>query len=379
MQNASKKLHEALSKGWSCPGDHAANISLEIEPPSAHVRFELAWTCLASSGIGGATNEPLWLTVETIAEDTDIASKEALGSLNARAQTLIGSLREISLDKASSAYPTNPAQRNLTIDSGVDLSAVKDLCRHLKEQQRGATHGDQHSTEHTHPCLGFLRKSNTSKHFLFQNSEHADSHSSMSLQEALSKAKALRYGGISQIDRIHLAKLLAMAVLQYHSTPWLGNEWQSSDVLFFDVKDLNEDSLATPYLSACQMRSVGTTVPQPEQQGQSILATNPLLHSLGVMLIELAFERALMDMYEPGDGDPDAFAPQRTAARLANVVGQKMGVRYENVVKRCLRCSFGADIVQLGLDNIDLQRAFYTYAVCQLEDCYRAVAKFQPP
>lgn len=380
MQKASKKLHEALSKVWSCPAEHAACLSLDIEPSSARVRFELAWTCLAGSGSGRVTNKPLWLTVETISEDTDSALMDDQEPINARAKVLVTSLREFSLGKASAVTSTTPAQPHLNVESELNLSSIKDLCLHLKQRQ-GALQGEQRNTEPLNPCLDFLQKSNTSKHFLFQSSEYGHGHSSISLEEALMKAKALRYGGISQIDRIHLAKVLSMAVLQYHSTPWLGNEWQSSDVLFFGVKDLNEDPLTAPYLSACPINPVDPAARQSTNSSQSIFATNSLLYCLGVMLIELAFERPLTELQEPGDyhpGESSSITLQRTTSRLANEVHRKINMTYEDSVKRCLRCQFGGDILQLELDNVILQRAFYTQVVCQLQGCYKAVAMFEP-
>ena len=382
IQKASKKLHEALSKVWSCPAEHTASLSLEIrksntnrKASSTTVSFDIAWTCLAGAQ---ATDGPLWLTVETFADSATHDATTDQEAFKTSAQALVAALGETSLGKASSRTIDMPQQPSTLAGSHLDLSSINDLCLHLRRQQKPLP-AKIPDAEATGPCVGFLQKPNTTKHLVFQGADSVRNRCSMSLQEALSKAKALRYGGISQVERIHLAKILSTAVLQYHSTPWLENEWQSSDVLFFGVEDLNKDSLTAPYLSACPINAVRSTEQRLRRPNHTASTLNPIIYNLGVMLIEVAFERPLKDMQEPGDyrlADSESQAFQRTALRLAEVVHRKINVKYADTVKRCLRCHFGPDVLQMELENVELQRAFYKDVICQLERCYQAVAMF---
>ena len=211
----------------------------------------------------------------------------------------------------------------------------------------------------------------------------------MSLQDALSQAPKLLCG-IPPVNRMYLAKVLSEAVLQYHSTPWLGQEWRSADIMFFGIRDLNTDPLEAPYLRACLIRPEVFDISQEFRRNDplacayttsyhdySALAPNTLLYSLGIMLIELAFERPLHDMQEPYDvrpSDSPSLSFHRTALRLADVVGRKVNIKYQNVVQRCLRCNFDQNVLRHKLEDLEVRKAYFQTVVCELERCYEAAA-----
>src|SRR5260221_332078 len=68
---------------------------------------------------------------------------------------------------------------------------------------------------------------------------------SVSLEDILRSSSQ----NISVEFQLGVAHRLAIAVLQYHSTPWLDSEWGIQDVCFFNAPDLSaDDALETLYL-----------------------------------------------------------------------------------------------------------------------------------
>ena len=92
--------------------------------------------------------------------------------------------------------------------------------------------------------------------------------------------------GISVHERIKLAKILAITVLQYHDTPWLSQLWTSEDIFFFGTQR-KSSVLALPDISAPHLNAKVTSQ-QSQRLSTSTVARNPFLFSLGAVMIELA-------------------------------------------------------------------------------------------
>lgn len=178
-----------------------------------------------------------------------------------------------------------------------DLRTIPNLCYHLENQPPGPVH-----------YLGFLQKSKTFKHFICTPFDQSDRVSnSKSLEDALVAAKASSEG-IPLPEKLNLAKILALAVLHFHSTQWLKREWHSQDVVFFGVQDFAEDPLRMPYLKSRVLTQRNTTDQRviisatgKEFSNVTHLRRNQTLYSLGVMLIELAYDSPLQDLKKPED------------------------------------------------------------------------------
>ena len=96
-----------------------------------------------------------------------------------------------------------------------------------------------------------------------------------------------------------LTKVLAISVLHFHSTPWLHNQWQSQDGMFFG----NGESLGLPHLrSRVRTRKnvmISPSVTAPVTRAGSIdasEATSRTLYCLGVVLLDLVYEARLEDL-----------------------------------------------------------------------------------
>ena len=377
VRAASTRLHEVLSSLWQCETaeEHFVNIGLDgngARPPhnSQKIHFELAWSC---PGVSPGLRKPLRLSVDSLSEIRALTS-DASPTFDLRrilGNALEESLRSTGSQAQSLTIARTSSDKNIAGDVAAlqDLHTIPNLCHHLEHQSPGSVH-----------YLGFLQKSKTFKHFIctpFDQSHRMSS--TKSLEDALVAAKASSEG-IPLAEKLNLAKILALAVLQFHSTPWLKREWQSQDIVFFGIQDFAEDPLRMPYLKSRVLTRRNMT------DQQVIISTtgrecsnvthlrspvrNQTLYSLGVMLIELAYDSPLQDLRKPEDDQGDPHTLYWAATRLGDQVWRELGPKYADAVKICLHGAFGASS---ELEDMRVQRAFFDEVVQKLEKCAEAV------
>ena len=119
-------------------------------------------------------------------------------------------------------------------------------------------------------------------------------------------------------------------------------------------------------------RSSSTTSP-PSATPIPLVVRNRLLFSLGIVLLELAYQRPLASLTIDLDriNIPPEDIPFRTVDRLTNRVASILGANYAELVRKCVHCDFahGFDLTQMRL-----QEAFYRSVVCELDTLARALA-----
>ena len=378
VRNASSRLHEVLSSLWQCEAaeEHFVNIGLDgnCEKPLHNfqkIHFDLAWSC-PGQAVPSRPSKPLRLSVDSLSEIRALAS-DTSPTFDLR-QILGSALEESHRSAKSQAQPLTIARPssdgNVTGDATVlDLRTIPNLCYHLENQVPGPVH-----------YQGFLQKSKTFKLFIRTPFDHLYRVSSTkSLEDALNAAKASSEG-IPLLEKLNLAKTLALAVLQFHSTPWLQREWQSQDVVFFGIQDFTQDPLQTPYLKSRVLTRRNTTdqrvinsVTGQEFSNVTHLRSpvrNPTLYSLGAMLTELAYDSPLQDLQKPEDDQGDPHTLYWAATRLGDRVSRELGPRYADAVKICLHGAFGASS---ELEDLRVQKAFFDEVVQKLEKCAEAV------
>ena len=378
VRNASSRLHEVLSSLWQCETaeEHFVNIGLDGNcEQSLHniqkIHFELAWSC-PGQAVPPRPSKPLRLSVDSFSE---IRASTSHTSPTFELRQILRSELEESLRPAESqAQPLTIARpnsnENVADDATfLDLRTIPNLCYHLGNQLPGPVH-----------YQGFLQKSSTFKFFICTPIDHSYRVSSAkSLEDALVAAKASSEG-IPLLEKLNLAKTLALAVLQFHSTPWLERKWQSQDVVFFGIQDFAKDPLQTPYLKSRVLTQRNTTdqrvINSATGQNYSNMtqlrspARNPTLYSLGVMLIELAYDSPLQDLQKSEDDQGDPYTLYWAAIRLGDRVSREMGPKYADAVKICLHGTFGASS---ELEDLSVQKAFFDEVVQKLEKCAEAV------
>lgn len=178
--------------------------------------------------------------------------------------------------------------------------------------------------------------------------------------------------GILLHERVSLAKMLAIAVLQYHATPWLRLSWRSDEIFFFgieaDTQVQKRPNLSAPYINA---KIKGDSAKIAEQR--SAIARNPVLFSLGVVLLELAYSARLESLKLPCDAENgQLFSDFFAARRLAKSKRSLMGSVYNNIAEQLVECAFpcGDD-----LNNPQLQVTFYEDVICPLDELEQGLQK----
>lgn len=176
---------------------------------------------------------------------------------------------------------------------------------------------------------------------------------------------------ISPIDQLKLARRVASGVLQFHSTPWLKNDWGLRDLCFFgretDVSDLNLQTLhlTGDVTSTRPTRRIDLDGDLPMEGNEPLALTvdyceaqttedgaleyevygirNATLYRLGVALLEIGYWRKLN------------VADVVKNRQLANPRRGRRVVypRYLEIAKRCLDCdfAFGTDLTKSSLLN----------------------------
>ncbi len=385
VQSASSRLHDALESHWRCDSSdvHYANICLDaLKGNRQDIHFDLAWNCPGSAGAWSEAAGPIRLSVEAFPEAQIPPSH---GPLYSGQHEILESVLEKNIDFAnigtgSQALLGSDQSSSVTLEavavSVPDLYTIPNLCYHLTRQP--ITRVSSH-------CIGFLQKTTTFKHMVYiPMNDVPPVATTRTLEDALRAAKDSSEG-IPLPEKLGLAKLLALAVLKYHSTPWLNSQWQSQDVVFFNVRDFSRDPLRMPFLQSSvltQAREASGATADHEHtidrrtvaQGKKPMRShirNQTLYNLGIMLIELAYDSPFKDLQTVEDDQGDSLTLHWAAERLGESVRRVLGQRYAEAVKICLHCGFGPSD---DLDDLELQQDFFSKVVQKLEKCADAVS-----
>ena len=173
---------------------------------------------------------------------------------------------------------------------------------------------------------------------------------------------------LSVSDQLNLAYRLAAAVLQYHSTPWLRNDWRLQHVSFYNAEhSLSEDALQKLHFDV----ELNCRSAEPVLLENALRKTNDVtgtrnmtLAYLGIALLELGFRQPLQVLKGEQDLD-DIVAARRLSRKMS-----PLGPSYQRIVQKCLESGFG-----LGNDLLqnDLQQAVYREVVCPLKGMLQTV------
>jgi len=180
---------------------------------------------------------------------------------------------------------------------------------------------------------------------------------------------------------LFLAKHVASAVLHFHATPFLQENWTSQCIALFDtggksaskrrtLTDLNLKVLIPQRLNQDNEFESVTSRPRA-------MIRNPYTFTLGIILIELAHQKPwqlLKDEDHPDEGD--AFVTKFDLVdRFAVGMTTPYGICYKKMVRKCINCDFGEG--EYDLRNPRLRMAFYRDVVCVLEKMEQDSAELQ--
>ncbi|KAI9695602.1 MAG: hypothetical protein M1820_008527 [Bogoriella megaspora] len=278
-------------------------------------------------------------------------------------------------------------------DSARDLRQMENICQHLKH------HICKSQSEER--CLGFLQSTKPFRHFLY--SAATDRPKSVGIAQQATTSLGEIIGDTSGIlmtlpQQLQVAHKLAIAVLQYQSTPWLKPEWELGDVgLFLGEDEITDSTFATLHLSAhflsqddchktteslitsaadVNMESVADRSSRASlsthtcskfcpcnidpQTHQALLygVRNTTLCSLGIALLQISHRKTLEELRR--HDDPNNIFTARRLAAGAN----PLGLKFQKIVRKCLGCDFGSGT---DMQDKELQDAVFADVVCELE------------
>lgn len=257
-----------------------------------------------------------------------------------------------------------------------EVTIIRDLCRHIEK----AAHSSRaYASE---KCIGYLEAPRLFKHIFYstERAKFGNSTGKGCLTEEVINLEYLLYAtnrepaSVDVGSKFKIAHRIATAVLQYHSTPWLRDDWRLKDLAYFgNLQGVSDESLRTLHLTSCFNQSDqdpewnstrwGANL-SPDSTYSSIESihcqygiNNTVLFSLGVALLELAYHRPLEQMCDAQD--------PIVAARKQAMSGYPLGLKYQRIVRQCLQCDFG-----MGSDmkEPELQSAIYGDVICSLEE-----------
>ncbi|KAI9783592.1 MAG: hypothetical protein M1816_001343 [Peltula sp. TS41687] len=415
-RKASQHLYEALRKACTSHTEHSANLCLDAIPVccddanSIHVEFSIAYTPrLLADGVPMV--KPMWLVIESVINETVLGDaseataisgnpmEEALHvlsdtlerqELEGTASRLLPGTKRVRFAAAcSEQQKTKRHSPNVSVSKPTHFTPKLEILKNFCEERNFCTQL-QHWQLRPHPnecireCLGLLDRTNTHHHLVYRTPNKTSSPkkgliSLAQLISSISEGKPTR--GLPLIERLRLAKKLASAVLKLHATPWLAKTWRSENVFFFDQEQdatkQYEHALTAPHLSVPVGLNQLTTAESNDNPNQQLLAYNPILFGLGVILLELGFETPMRSLQQPEDlagGMETRLTEYFTASRLSKMLGSTLGSTYAGIVRKLLVCDFGH-----GDDFNDpkLQAAFYSDVVCQLEKLEEGLRKLE--
>ena len=185
-------------------------------------------------------------------------------------------------------------------------------------------------------------------------------------------------GSIPLFERVRLAKILAVAVLQYHATPWLATSWRSESIYLIASENSSSSQrvhgLSSPHINV-RIKDSNEQLPRVSASSPHELSRNASLFSLAVVLLEMAHSARLETMHRPLHHMNDKENPYTqffTAMRLAKSEYSILGPRYHKIVERLLECDFACGH---DLGSRQLQAAVHKEVICPLEQLEQGLSK----
>jgi hypothetical protein len=385
VQKASRYLYEAFSTACTKHAEHRASFPLHVDvigPEARQFRFTLAFKHRAQGSLDEA-ERPTWIAVESIMSDMSRTGPLEVDHAVSKPTTTIktrdrspsspGNAKRRKINHVTFVLPSRPVLPTRAIFPSpiglVDLCRNQNFCNQIMNCcSQSGPHGKD--------CIGYMSRSPGCQHFVYLTDptmpyQRQQSTSLASLFAAVSKRN--RSGGLMQYERIRLATLLAKAVLLFYHTPWVGGVLRSQDIFFYGVDIpsnplLELPKLNTPYVNALVNPS------HPWTPGRTLgpVKDSPTL-SLGVVLLELAFQDSLENLQQPCDVE-GRYTLSNTAQRLVSSVGRELGGSYGEVVKKCLR---GPSHLGYELEDLVVQKEFHRDVISELEKLEEGLRRFQ--
>lgn len=261
-------------------------------------------------------------------------------------------------------------------DHSTDLQCVSDHCIHFKKQH-------QCCSEETY--LGHLADHCIQRFYLQPTGEGVNAEY-LSLADLIRKASEK-----STLERfplsstMSLAHSIADAVLQFYSSPWLPERWESNNIHFFGIEG-PEYNLKLAKFSSLYVtlnfggESKGKAVAGPNRKALGMPTPNAStahmfdgevrnerLFCLGIVLLELGYAKpwGLLRSNMMGRPHMREKSDYVVADRLAKELLPQVGLGYSRIIRKCIACDFG--LGESDLNDDELQRKFVEDVIEELQ------------
>lgn len=170
-------------------------------------------------------------------------------------------------------------------------------------------------------------------------------------------------GDVAQMSRgtrMSVALTISYALLELHSSPWLEEKWDKSDIYFWVE---TEGTVIADYPFLVSLAETEKVTNQDRRHAGALL-------SLGILIMELWFNQALevqpfwTSNFGP-DGKETEFTRFSAAATWQRKVNEDAGLRLHGITRRCIYGDFGLDTQDLANENFT--RAVYDGVIKELE------------
>ena len=390
VKNTANDLYEALGQACTKHSSHQASLSLEpVYDDPSQIQFTLAFSQLRIDQTKGETDQfskSTWLTIEssvsgrvqTHKSDTDLVAAqthlkrafEDSAGCETRPLTTTSSVIQHKSRKKCLRFEDEMVDSIVLANPKLSVP-LSNLCMHSNFCNYISKFVNQ--SQPSRSAVGYLEISASSKHLIYVDNKSQTVKSGSPLSELASLHDVLfrtstprRSTSIPDVQRVRLARQLATAVLHFHATPWLTDSWHSQSVLL-SYDDPIEHSDRSNWKAYMTVQIQGPKRPSIQVQSppSPIVVRNRLLFRLGVMLLEIAYQRPLRELAIDRDrSDVPGTSEYLTADRLSREVSRKMGFKYAVITRKCIHCDFGCDF---DLKDTKLQEGFYQDVLCELD------------
>ena len=385
VQHASQLLHDSLSRACNIHPEHVVQLCLAAQCTSegggiSKTRFTLAFgrtdsTIYASSAVATMkSNKPktpcdmIWFEIDSVTGNRG-KSREDRGTQDEKKLPPNDTFQRPKLEESLTAISTDIIASSATLPqahpTNVEPKSHQNLCLHLSQISVGPAGSYVYTLEQIRGC----------KHFLHAPVSLSAFRSSVSLAQLITQGSGGKASNeMPQYQRLSHAKALTLAVLQFHTTPWLSEPWKSDNVFFSgpsegESQPSQSDTVPRLNVTVAPAKSTarsGSPTTTPSTSPASVVP-NLLLFDLGVMLLELAYNAPFQVLRQQEtllESANTAVADFTAALQLADEVGVFLGAGFAAIVKKCLRCDFGC---WNSLGHPALQMRLYEDVVCKLE------------
>ena len=376
VRNQASSLHRAISRAWtcSCSERHAFELLLtrkknrsndkrnqDTSDRKLHVAFPLKepdydsklqhlyqhTTPHLPSSLFKSKHS--WCMTETTMMVKDLTEGEQTLQRSGPRLEISQSASSVYSDKASTLVDSEDRMKKMSVVSTETL--IEDLCGKIKIWDK------------SEPFLGHLPDGLGAHHSLHIARDLGaltkGINRVISLHDILNGSSG-QIKPMSRATRISVALIISYALLELHSSPWLQDKWDKSDIYFW-IEEQGTVITDHPFLVSV------TEIEKAKSQGQR---NSDTLLSLGILIMELWFNQPLEAQpfwaanFGP-EGKETEFTRFSAAATWQRKVSEDAGIRLHSITRRCIYCDFGLDTQDLG--DRSFTRAVYDGVVKELE------------